>query len=98
MQRWTVTTNGKTYTLRTAVPKNLPEDARKLLVDSAAQEEAMRAELQKQIDAKRADVRKRLEALQDEHTRAGRLDEAVAIRDYLRSSESFRYTPRIIKR
>jgi hypothetical protein len=91
LQRYTWTTkDGKAVTLHVNT-KNLPEDARKVVEAGAAEEEAIRASIQQQIEAKHAETVKRLEALQDEYTKAGKLDEAVAIRDFLRSPAGMKY-------
>jgi len=37
------------------------------------------------VEARRAELVKALQAMQDQYTKAGKLDEAVAIRDYIRS-------------
>jgi hypothetical protein len=102
LQRYTWTTkDGKAVTLHVNT-KNLPEDARKVVEAGAAEEDAIRASVQQQIEAKQAETLKRLEALQDEYTKAGKLDEAVAIRDFLRSSAGMKYGlplgGRVIKR
>ena len=101
LQRYTVTTDGKTYTLHVST-KNLPEEARKVVEAGAAEEAAIRADIQRRIDARHAETVKRLEALQEEYTKAGKLDEAVAIRDYLRSPAGMKYGlplgGRVIKR
>ena len=91
VQRYTVTTkDGKTVTLHVNT-KNLPEEARKVVEAGAAEEAAIRASIQQQIEAKHAATVKRLEALQDEYTKAGKLDEAGAIRDFLRSPAGMKY-------
>ena len=96
-----ITKDGKTVTLHVNT-KNLPEDARKVVEAGAAEEAAIRADIQRQIDAKHAETVKRLETLQDEYTKAGKLDEAVAIRDFLRSPAGMKYGlplgGRVIKR
>ena len=102
VQRYAVTTkDGKTVTLHVNT-KNLPEEARKVVEAGAAEEAAIRASIQQQIEAKHAETVKRLEALQDEYTKAGKLDEAVAIRDFLRSPAGMKYGlplgGRVIKR
>ena len=96
-----VAKDGKTVMLHVNT-KNLPEDARKVVEAGAAEEDAIRASIQQQIEAKHAETVKRLEALQDEYTKAGKLDEAVAIRDFLRSPAGMKYGlplgGRVIKR
>jgi hypothetical protein len=50
-----------------------------------SERDALQQELEKKMEAKRADLRKSLLALQESYTKAGKLDEAVAVRDYIRS-------------
>ena len=98
LQRYTWSSkDGKIVTLHPNT-KNLPEDARKVVEAGAAEEAAIRADIQRQIDAKHAETVKRLEALQDEYTKAGKLDEALAIRDFLRSPAGIKYGLPVIKR
>ena len=82
-ERWRVTT----ASLWTAHPKSgkLPADGQKLLQDFEAARDAIAREADRQVEAKRAEIVKALEALQNEYATSGRLDEAVAIRDYLRA-------------
>jgi hypothetical protein len=74
---------------------NLPEDGKALLADFETDRQAIEAEIDQKIAARREALVKSLEALQDQYTKAGKLDEAVAIRDYLRAgapgSTHFRY-------
>jgi hypothetical protein len=62
----------------------LPADGQELLKTFNADVEAIEREADQKIEARREALVKALEALQDEHTKAGRLDEALAIRNYLR--------------
>ena len=71
-----------TYTLHR---KSLPEDGEKLLESFEADSKAIQEEANKKMEDRRASAVKALEALQEQYTKAGKLDEAVAIRDYLRS-------------
>lgn len=64
---------------------NLPPDGKELLETYDAEVKAIQAEIEQKLDARRAAAVKALEALQDQYTTAGKLDEAVAIRDYLRA-------------
>jgi beta-lactamase regulating signal transducer with metallopeptidase domain len=83
------------YKLRQAVPaKNwtvsvrqaeLPAEGRQLLEKYETDREAIRQEVEKRITERREALTKALQDLQDQYTKAGKLDEAVAIRDYLRS-------------
>jgi beta-lactamase regulating signal transducer with metallopeptidase domain len=76
-----------TRSLRTAHLKSgrLPADGQKLLQDFEAARDAIAREADRQVEARRAEIVKALEALQNEYATSGRLDEAVAIRDYLRA-------------
>jgi beta-lactamase regulating signal transducer with metallopeptidase domain len=74
---------------------SLPEDGRKLLEGFETDRAAIEREAEQRIEARRQEMITSLEALQDQYTKAGKLDEAVAIRDFLRSrlaaSGRFRY-------
>ena len=63
----------------------LPEDGQQLLKTYEADVDAIYKELDPKIEARRQTAIKALEALQEQYTKAGKLDEAVAIRDYLRA-------------
>jgi len=63
----------------------LPADGQELVKKFDADREAIEQEADKKIQARRAEFVKALEALQEQYTKAGKLDEAVAIRDYIRS-------------
>ena len=65
--------------------KSLPEDAQKALTTYETDREAIEREIDAKLEARRVAVTKELEALQERYTKAGKLDEAVAIRDYLRA-------------
>lgn len=67
-----------------AKPTALTEEGQKLVSDLAADTDAIQKEADAKIAARREAAIKALEALQDQYTKAGKLDEAVAIRDYLR--------------
>jgi beta-lactamase regulating signal transducer with metallopeptidase domain len=64
---------------------NLPEDGQKLIQGFDTDREAIQKEVDQKIQARREAVIKELERLQDQYAKAGKLDEAVAIRDYLRA-------------
>ena len=64
---------------------NLTEDGQKLIQGFEADREAIQKEVDQKIQARREAVIKELERLQDQYAKAGKLDEAVAIRDYLRA-------------
>ena len=63
----------------------LPAEGQQLLETLEADTKAIQEEANQKIDARRASAVKELEALQEQYTKAGKLDEAVAIRDYLRA-------------
>ena len=63
----------------------LPADAQTQVKSYQAERDALQQEIDRKLEAKRADLTKSLQALQDSYTKAGKLDEAIAIRDYIRS-------------
>jgi RNA polymerase sigma factor (sigma-70 family) len=69
--------------------ENLPEDAKKLIADQQAKEEALRKELEKQLKSQRTELYAKLRQMQDSYTKAGDLDHAVAVRDQARRLEFF---------
>ncbi|HVQ41608.1 MAG TPA: M56 family metallopeptidase [Vicinamibacterales bacterium] len=89
--QWTVSYRG----LDTA---KLPAEGKELVQTYDADVAAIYKEIEQKAEARRQAAIKSLEALQDQLTKAGKLDEAVAIRDYLRaggppaSGGPFRYT------
>jgi bla regulator protein blaR1 len=64
---------------------NLPADSRQLVEGFDNERKAIRAEADRKIDERREALVKALQNLQEQYTKAGKLDEAVAIRDYLRA-------------
>lgn len=64
---------------------NLPADGRQLLEGFDNERKAIRAEADRKIDERREALVKALQNLQEQYTKAGKLDEAIAIRDYLRA-------------
>jgi ABC-type uncharacterized transport system auxiliary subunit len=66
-------------------PETLTDDGQKLVTDYSTDLEAIQKEMQAKLDARREAVIQSLQALQDQYTKAGKLDEAVAIRDYLKA-------------
>jgi hypothetical protein len=67
----------------------LPEDAARLVAAFEEDAEAQRLETERKIALERRELARKLKELQDKYTRAALLDEAVAIRDKIRSlSES----------
>ena len=79
----------------------LPADGQQLLEALDADLKAIQEEADQKTEARRASAVKALEALQEQYTKAGKLDEAVAIRDYLRAGgpgSKFPYARYVIKR
>ncbi len=66
-------------------PPALTDEGKKLVSDFSTDVEAIYKEIEGKIEARRQEAIRALETLQDQYTRAGRLDEAVAIRDYLKA-------------
>jgi hypothetical protein len=64
---------------------NLPAEGQDLLKGFDADREAIQLEAEQKIEARLQALVKALEEMQEQYTKAGRLDEAVAIRDFLRS-------------
>jgi hypothetical protein len=63
----------------------LPAQGRQLLEGFEADRDAIQEEAEQKIAARREAVVQALQDLQDQLTKAGQLDEAVAVRDYLRA-------------
>jgi beta-lactamase regulating signal transducer with metallopeptidase domain len=63
----------------------LPADGVELVRAFETEVEAIQREADQRVAARHDAVVKALQALQEEHTKAGRLDEAIKIRDYLRA-------------
>jgi hypothetical protein len=63
----------------------LPADGRQLVDAFDAERQAILDDAEKRVAERREAAVKALQDLQEQYTRAGRLDEAVAIRDYLRA-------------
>ena len=66
-------------------PEALTDEGQKLVTDYSADLEAIQKEMQAKTEARREAVIQALQALQELYTKAGKLDEAVAIRDYLKA-------------
>jgi beta-lactamase regulating signal transducer with metallopeptidase domain len=64
----------------------LPEEGQALLQTYNSDLEAIQREAAQKSEARRDTLTKELEQLQDTYTKAGKLDEAIAIRNYLRRS------------
>ena len=63
----------------------MPEDGRQLVDGFERDRRTIQDEADRKIDERRAAAVKALQNLQDEYTKAGKLDEAQLIRDYLRA-------------
>jgi beta-lactamase regulating signal transducer with metallopeptidase domain len=63
----------------------LPADGEELLKGYDADREALQKELEQKITARRAALEKAFTDLQEKYTKAGKLDEAVAIRDFIKA-------------
>ena len=76
----------------------MPAEGQQLMQTYDAEVAAIYKEIEQKVEARRQAAIKSLEALQDQLTKAGKLDEAVAVRDYLRAggppaaNTPFRYT------
>ena len=66
-------------------PEALTDEGQKLVTDYSTDLETIQKEMQAKLVARREAVIQSLQSLQDQYTKAGRLDEAVAIRDYLKA-------------
>jgi beta-lactamase regulating signal transducer with metallopeptidase domain len=77
---------GRTVLAEPRIPKptDLPADAQELLSAYESESSSVRAETERRIAAKRADLESRLKALQSRYTRSDDLDTAVAVRDQIR--------------
>ena len=73
------------WTAKAALPANLTEEGKQLVDSFEKDRAAIEAEVAPKVAARREAAIKSLQALQEQYTKAGKLDEAVAIRDYLRA-------------
>lgn len=78
--------------------RNIPDDAKKLVSDYQEQERAAQAELEQKLAKGRETTVRDLQALQEKYTKAGQLDEAIAIRDQIRMLEAGRLMRPVFKR
>jgi beta-lactamase regulating signal transducer with metallopeptidase domain len=69
----------------TAQPANLTPEGQQLVEAFEKDRAAIQQEADKKVESRREAAVKALEALQDQYAKAGKLDEAVAIRDFLRA-------------
>ena len=75
------------YLLSELTRPDLPADGKQLVEAFEKDRQAIRDEAERKLDLRREELVKALEALQEQYTKAGKLDEAVAIRDYLRTGQ-----------
>jgi beta-lactamase regulating signal transducer with metallopeptidase domain len=76
----------------------LPADGQQLLDRYSADLDAIQEEAARKIEARREALLKSLQDLQEQYTKAGKLDEAVAIRDYIKAGLPGTDNVRVIKR
>jgi beta-lactamase regulating signal transducer with metallopeptidase domain len=75
------------YLLKELTHPDLPADGKQLVEAFEKDRQAIQEEIKRKVDLRREELVKALEALQEQYTKAGKLDEAVAIRDYLRTGQ-----------
>jgi beta-lactamase regulating signal transducer with metallopeptidase domain len=68
-----------------SMPTALTDEGKKLVEKFVTQREVIQKEADAKVESERQAVIKELQALQEQYAKAGKLDEAVAIRDYLRA-------------
>jgi hypothetical protein len=66
-------------------PTELTDEGKKLVEKFTTQREAIQKEFDAKVESERQAAIKELQALQDQYAKAGKLDEAIAIRDYLKA-------------
>jgi hypothetical protein len=76
----------------------LPAEGQQLLETFEREIDEIQREMERKRDARREALVSELQALQDKFAKAGQLDEAVAIRDYLRSGEPGKVVTKILTR
>jgi hypothetical protein len=77
--------SGKIVTVAISPSEDLPPDGLQLIETFDRERQAIQAETERRLEERREAVIKALTDLQEQYTKAGKLDEAVAIRDYLRA-------------
>ena len=75
----------RNYTLTMKRRQDLPVEGEDLLKGYEADRKALDEELDKKVAARRAVLEKAFADLQEKYTKAGKLDEAVAIRDFIKA-------------
>jgi hypothetical protein len=78
---------GRGIDIRVARRDSLPDDGQELVSAFEVEREAIELEARQRVESKRQDAIAALQALQERYTREGKLDEAVALRDYLRAGQ-----------
>lgn len=71
--------------VRRASETALPADGQELFKKFDADRTAIELDADKKVEVRRAEFVKALQALQEQYTKAGKLDEAIAIRDYIKA-------------
>jgi hypothetical protein len=69
-------------------PEGLPKAAREVLEQLTREQDEARREAHRKIEQARADAVRELKQLQDRYTKAGQLDEAIAVRDVVRGLQA----------
>jgi hypothetical protein len=71
----------------TSLPRTnaLPAEGRQLLDQFDADRAQIQKDMAARLETRRQALIKELEALQEQYTKAGKLDEAIAVRNYLRA-------------
>ena len=100
---WTDGTQHRTGFTLFPAPTALTDEGKKLVEKFTAQREAIQKEADAKVASERQASIKELQALQDQYAKAGKLDEAVAIRDYLKAggpsnAKSYRYSDELHSR
>lgn len=80
-------------TVPVVVSSGLPDDAQKLVDQFAQQEESARREAEDKIARQRLELVQRLQALQTTYTKAGDLDNAIAVRNRVRQLQAIAGLP-----
>lgn len=75
---------GPEEVIQTSVDEVMPEDAHVILIAHNQEAAELRLQAEREIATRREKVIQALQRLQDDYTRAAKLDEAVAIRDRIR--------------
>ncbi len=75
----------RNYTLTIKRRPNLPAEGQDLIDGYDADRKALDEELDRKVAARRATLEKSLTDLQEKYAKAGKLDEAVAIRDFIKA-------------